>query len=119
MSLNWDLTGCKDHKALTTDAEWPITDALIFAAMFTDIGWELTEANAAEFYARIKVVERTSGALLNGGDGEDRFITTADVRRRIGMKVNVSPVARAKWLNRWVGGKMNDDVRIFNYEEES
>jgi hypothetical protein len=112
MALTWDVTGCADSSALVTRKRWPYTCALIWYTMFTDIGWEVTTDNAAEFYARIHVMEKLGGTSLNvpvrtpsgrlakrNGQPytEPYFITPADVASVIGLKVNVSPLGRSRW----------------------
>jgi len=111
MSLNWDLTKCKDLDSIETDKEWVITEALIWLTMGTGIG-DVSQKNAAEFYARIHLLEAIDGAWLGfrGEDGErvDRPITPKDVEKRIGMSTNVFPMeTRNKWLNR-IGKRVLD-----------
>lgn len=101
MGLSWDITKCADPDLLQSDRVWPVTNMLIWYTMFTDIGWEVTEANAPEFYARIRVMEKLDGPMLSGMDSDgnrvNRFITPDDVKSIIGLKVNVAPEPRLKW----------------------
>lgn len=64
MALNWKIDKCRDHEELTTDEEWPVTQALIFGTMSTGL-WEITEANWREFYRRTVLTERVLGATLS------------------------------------------------------
>jgi hypothetical protein len=101
MSLNWNVSKCKNHKALTNDDEWPITNALIWLSMSTGIH-EITEENIPEIYARIRTWEDIVGPMLHGKDTEtgkpvERYIEVADLVRRIGMHTNASRMTRAEW----------------------
>ena len=113
MSLNSDLSKVKDWKELNTPEEYPRTEVLIFYTMFTDIGWEITEENAPEFYARIKMMEKLDGTLLNGKDTETGEIkpvpiTPANVKRIIGLKVNVAPMTRLQWVKKLTKRRMEE-----------
>jgi hypothetical protein len=113
MSLSWDLTECDDYKALKTDKEWPVTDAIIWYAMFTDIGWKVTSSNVTDFYARIHVFEKLHGTLLSTSD-EPYFITPVDVRKRIGLKVNVSPKTKLQFLKHTALRAYNEALQEYN-----
>lgn len=94
MSLNFDLTKVAD--VFITDPQdstkmHPIANALIWATIAVDIG-EITEANAAEFYWRIRFNQLIyGGAELNFSTGDGLYLTEADVRNHIGLKTNVFP----------------------------
>jgi hypothetical protein len=101
MALHWNVTKCKNHKALTNEDEWPITNALIWGSMSTGIR-EITEENIPEIYARFRVWEGIVGAMLHGKDTEtgeivDRHIEVADLVKRIGLTTNASSMTRAEW----------------------
>jgi hypothetical protein len=97
MALHWDLTACADYEALTTEENYPLTEAMVFATMGTGIG-TITEANWPEFYARVHVAGYFD-------------VTPEQVRRYIGLKTNVFPVeSRAKWLKRVMGSRVDDAV---------
>jgi hypothetical protein len=116
MPLTWDITKCAEVKRLVrSKRERVITDALVWYAMFTDIGWRITEANAPEFYARIRFLERLGDPLVSvpartpsGRLAKKHahpytvpyYITPEDVARRVGMSINVSPEAQRKWAGR-------------------
>jgi len=76
----------------------PVTQALGFASMFIGIG-EITEANAPEFYARLRAYELISGSLLQGPEG-DRPLTPEDVQRHVGLRMNVSRESDAVFRKR-------------------
>jgi len=88
MSLNWDITNCNNWNDLKSDKEWGITNALIWGTMYVDMG-EITQENCVEFYARMKAIEVTFGAICSSPDG-DYFITIEDVKKRIGLTSNVA-----------------------------
>jgi hypothetical protein len=101
MALHWNVTKCKNHKALTNEDEWPITNALIWGSMSTGIP-EITEENIPEIYARFRVWENIVGAMLYGKDTEtgevtERYIEVADLVKRIGMYTNAARMTRAEW----------------------
>lgn len=98
MALTWDLTDIENYEELLVPYEGEdakegdktldgITNTLIWLSISTGIG-TITEKNWTEVYARVKFLER-DGALMNRG-GEPVYFTTADVRRRIGLKTNAS-----------------------------
>ena len=101
MALHWNVTKCKNHKALTNEDEWPITNALIWGSMSTGMP-EITEENISEIYARFRAWEGIVGAMLHGKDTEtgevtERYIEVADLVRRIGMYTNATRMTRAEW----------------------
>jgi hypothetical protein len=109
MALTWDLTGCEDCDSLkATDEEWAKTDAIIWYTMFTEIGWEITPENAADFYARIHVWE-----LLHSCKDADAFITPEDIRKRIGLRVNVAPKTKLQFLKRTVQFAYDDALKEY------
>ena len=123
MSLDWDVTKCKNSKALTSDEEWPVTQALIWLTMGTGIG-NISKTNAPEFYARIHLLEQLDGTWLQSigeeGTKTDRPITPEDVCKRIGMKTNVFPMeTRAKWLKRVSTRVFDKSIQEFILKEAS
>jgi hypothetical protein len=64
---------------------------------------EITEENLPEYYARIRTWESLKGAFLRHKNSEtkqteDRPITIADLRKRIGLWTNASSMTRTEWL---------------------
>lgn len=111
MSLNWEITNCKDWEKISMKEEngrdASITNALIWATMSIGLPG-ITEKNVSEFYWRAKVLEREDGAFVRHFDGKeahDVLLTRADIDRRIGLATNVSTEARRVWvarqLKRW------------------
>ena len=104
MALHWDITKCNEMLELQSDTEWPITNALIWLTMAVDMG-KITDTNIGEFYARTKVWEAVTGAMVTkiGDDKdtlEDYFLTFADIHKRIGLSTNVSNVTTTNWFKR-------------------
>lgn len=116
MSLNWNVEDVKDYetvcfyKATVADPNHGIevgdrcmngvTSALIWLSLATMIG-HIREDNAAEVYARIKLIEKLDGAMMRKG-GEDYFLTREDVQAHIGLSTNASfkDEPRSKFLKR-------------------
>lgn len=95
MSLNWDANDC-DPQALLDEQARMITQAIVFATMPVGIG-HITEKNHEEFFRRLTEVERLAGAYITDWDGErlvERLITLDDVRLRIGLRTNASPLTK-------------------------
>ena len=84
--------------------EWGITNALIWGTVAVDMG-QITNSNVGEFYARIKVWELVTGALVTRNNQEedtwnDYFLSFADIQKRIGLTTNVSVVSITNWFKR-------------------
>lgn len=105
MGLTWDITKAKDipreEDGSVTEEFYPILENLIWQTMFTDIGWEITEDNVKEFYARIHATQ-----LLDGYPKE-HMTKYEDVRKVIGLHVNVAPKTRLQWQKKVMGFSMN------------
>jgi len=102
----------------------PVTNALIWSTIAVDLPG-ITEANAGEFFARIRIWETLFGAWLVRAEvdgvrpeGAAAFITEDEVVAHIGLTCNVSPVSRAKWLKR-IDREMNDMVVRFDRKREA
>ena len=107
MALTIDYSGVVDNDFCVIPEDerdrsgrWmnPVTQALGFASMFIGIG-EITQENAPEFYARLRAYELISGTMLQGPEG-DRPLTPDDVRRHVGLKMNVSKESEATFRKR-------------------
>jgi len=102
MSLDWGIEECENWKELTTDEEWPTTNAIIWATMQVDLG-RITEKNVDEFYTRIQIAERIWGIYTYRKDEHGRrvsVITYEALRRRIGLNTNVSDKTRNQYKKR-------------------
>jgi len=116
MPLTWDITRCAETpETLNAGVDGTITEACIFLTMGVGIG-DWTEANAAEVYGRVHLMEAIYGAMvrLPNPDGTgltDRPITPEDVRRRIGLRTNVGKTeTRASFLKRHTASVVSDAV---------
>jgi len=139
VALHWDLTKVADEDVCWVEATQddpnhgivkgkkymsPVTNTLIWATIAVDMPG-ITEANAAEFFARVRVWESLFGAFLIRAEvdgkrpkGAAAFITESEVREHIGLSVNVSYVPRTKWLKR-ISREMDDMVVRFNRQTEA
>lgn len=90
MALTTDISNCVNWEELNTDANYPMTERIYFVTLVTDLG-AITESNFGEFYARVKVYEAITG---------DDYIKLEDVKRRIGLRTNVSNTTSAQFLKR-------------------
>jgi hypothetical protein len=102
MSLNWNITNCKNADAIKTDSEWYKTEHMIFATMAIDMH-EITESNVVEFYARLLMVGKIAeGNWYTAGIGWE-YATFEDVQKRIGLETNAySRNTFNQWLTRMV-----------------
>lgn len=137
MALTWSVKNVANHDEVTTwipseddpngrfkagDRLWnPVTEALVWASLSTGIG-TITEANAAEVYARIHLVEKLFGAMLIRAEvdgvrpsGEAAFITADEVISHIGLSTNASfkDETRPRFLKRQAGSFLDDGARRF------
>lgn len=117
MSLDFRLSDIEDYENvcwLDEDQMNPVTKALIFATMAVGLSG-ITEANAEEFFGRLRVVESTQGTYLVGA-APSRFITPEMVRQHIGLATNVSDESRSQWVKRVFvskGNVVDEYIRYF------
>lgn len=93
MSLDWDITDCKDSEGimLNQEVEGDITEQIIWSSLVIKLG-DITEKNWYEWYARYTIWNRIMCF--------DNDLEAKDFHRRIGMSTNVFPAeSRSKWLN--------------------
>lgn len=105
MALTWDATACVDTNAIgigddAPEREWHITETVIFATLLTGLGKEhrITEANHKEIFERMSALEHALDNPIRYREGEQvetRWLTLADIQRRIGLRTNASSVTRA------------------------
>lgn len=120
MSLNWDVRNIRAMDKLHSDdknAGWLITDALIWAGLFTGIG-TITEENWRQVYIRTRAAHTVLGLCayrtVNGNSVKEQPITPGMVRRRIGLRTNVSPKTDTqfkKWLGETAFNQAKDGAR--------
>lgn len=143
MALTWSVEKVEDYETVCKivaayddpsrdvkvgDTIWnPVTEALIWASLSTGIG-TITEANAAEVFGRIRLIEQLFGPLLIRAEvdgvrpeGEKAFITVDEVRSHIGLSTNASfkDEIRSKWLKRQAGYFVDAEVRRYNRNLEA
>lgn len=127
MSLNWNVEQIENYESVCWVGEGddrhmnPVTHALIFATLSVGLG-SITDSNAAEFYARLNIVEKLQGPFVVMG-GEGVSITPQEVKAHIGLTCNVGNETRAQWARRLFVGRSkgysdvsitSDNVRIYN-----
>jgi len=114
-TVDWPADGTKKGDKLLN----PVTSALIWHSLNTGIG-RIKDANAAEVYARIKLVEDLYGPSLRSGDGKPRPITKEDIVQHIGLSTNASftDESRASFLKRHVTRKLDETKREFERHVE-
>jgi hypothetical protein len=120
MGLNWNATQVKDARAIgigipegeQTIADklaWAKTEHIIFASMVTGLGknWFIGEADVDKLYDRLSAYEHAIDSpvmfteLPDGPNYPERaqtrkhWLTVADIRARVGLRVNVAPVTDA------------------------
>ena len=99
MSLNWDLSKCKDVDKIKGDGlPWVITECLIWYTMAVDLG-SITEDNIDEFCTRMYITDNASTPMMYDGK-EHRSITYAEVKDRIGLSTNVCHRTKAQFSKR-------------------
>jgi hypothetical protein len=101
MTINIDVSKVKDWQEIwgTDDTEHQITVSAMWCATWIGMSG-ITEENWEEFYRRVNawfLVDGTNGMVVNDGSefGKKIPLTPADIHRRIGMRVNVTPVTKA------------------------
>lgn len=105
MSLDWDITNCKNMEALQEEenGEWAITNALIWTTMHVDMG-SITAKNAVQFYARTKVVELFTPLVSKfnneTNESEKYPLSFEDITKRIGLSTNVYTEPITKWFKK-------------------
>ena len=94
MTLSYDFTRVKDYDSICLDSEGKLhalTYALIISTQSIGMS-EITHENAPEFYARLRVLERISGTIL-----DDEIIKPVDVNTHVRLKTNAVDVPYSKW----------------------
>ena len=107
MGPDWSWPGQDDRSSVVR--MHPRTHTLIFSCMSLGMG-EITEVNWEEFYARLHVLERVHGSLLMQ-DGLPVYFTPDDVRRHIGLRVNVAEEKRPSFERRIMRGLREEAIR--------
>lgn len=124
MSLNWEVSKIKDYETVCMEDDpeeggrklTVVTWSLVVATMSVGMG-RITEENAAQFYARLAIIEKLHGPFMqrvepdgNGGHKvTPRFFTPEEVWAHVGLWTNVFPMETdAKWRKRQVESAERD-----------
>lgn len=98
------------------------TKSMIFGSMAVCIG-NITEANAKEWYARWKILEKYDNLSLTTSfvDGEwiDNYLTPQIVQKHIGLSTNVNYVKSSEWATRIVKQYVRNKIDITVQEVKS
>jgi hypothetical protein len=109
MALNYDLSNIKYYKRLykkTPEGKFKMDDVfhtLILSTMPVGMS-SITEENYEKFYARLHLLETIHGSFFyqrKRGKLVARNITKDQVKRMIGLKVNVSELTANKFMKRF------------------
>jgi len=98
MALTWDVTNVTNSEEITEGNEWGITETTIWMTMMLGLSG-ITEANVDEFVARSALCQAIDGPLLSM-NGKSVYVTEEMIRRRVGLRTNVTEEKRAAWLKR-------------------
>lgn len=98
MSLTWEVTNVTNYEEITEGNEWGITETTIWMTMLLGLSG-ITEANVDEFVARSALYQAIDGPLLRM-NGKSVYVTEEMIRRRVGLRTNVTEEKRAAWLKR-------------------
>lgn len=94
MALHFDARNVEGFKDIPSG----LKDAVIMGTMCVDMG-SITEKNVTEFTARAMMHQMIYGAWMGTVDGA-YYVTEEDIRRFIGLSVNVSTTTPAAWSKR-------------------
>lgn len=106
MALNYDLNKIADFESLYDGDDEngyrlePMFESIILLSMRTGIG-SITEDNAADVYARLKLIEPHNGfvsAIDEDGNRVPMYLEPEHVQRLIGLTTNVSKKTEAQFL---------------------
>lgn len=109
MPLNYDLREINQYKRLFRKAEngnsqmKSIPQTIILATMHVGMR-EITEENYEKFYTRLHLLETVHGTFFwerKRGRMIPKYITKDEVKRMIGLKVNVSNLTAGQFLKRF------------------
>lgn len=135
MSLNWSVENVEDYETVCKivmseddpngryvagDKLWnPVTESLVWLSISTGIN-AITEENAAEVYARVRMIEQVNGPMLIRAEvdgkrptGAAAFITPEEVRAHVGLSTNASPKTRARFLKSF---EVDLDAQVRHFE---
>tara|TARA_Y100000817_G_scaffold299455_1_gene277575 strand:- start:695 stop:1009 length:315 start_codon:yes stop_codon:yes gene_type:complete len=93
MSLNWDISKCKNWQRLMREDEYPVTEGLIHWMMVAGFR-SITEKNWGKVFARLEMMSK------------DNF-TVDEVYDRIGLSTNCNELTDAQWAKQQITTKIN------------
>jgi len=102
MPLNYDLSKINNYEELLKESKEMMQpyNTIVLSTMIVGLG-EITEKNYNKFYNRLNTCERLNGAFLWDSDTKTpMYIQEEDVKRMIGLKVNVGNDTKAKFISR-------------------
>lgn len=109
MSLNYDLREIKQYKRLFEKTEngnskmKAVPQTIILSTMSVGMG-KITEKNYEKFYNRLHLLETVHGTFFwerKRGRAIPKYITKDEVKRMIGLKVNVMDLTPGQFLKRF------------------
>lgn len=121
MALHWNTEDVKDWSEINDGFEWQVTEAIIWATMLIGMN-EITEANADEFFVRLRMSEALAGSPFyktdEDGDRVDVHWQPEMVTRRIGLRTNAESLTKAKFHGRLTRRLREDAERIAKRAEK-
>lgn len=128
MSLDINWTGVKDsHELFEKDEDGndqfkPLSHTIFMMCMNIGVDWGIREENVDEVIARFWTYQKVFGPLLcrfdENGKKEGVYITPDDIRRHIGLKLNVAHIKDRTWYANLVRGlKADVNQEIKRYDE--
>lgn len=92
----------------------PVTNAIVWASIQVCLGG-ITEANAEQWFARLRLIETLFGPMLIRGSTHvgPPEISADEVRAHIGLTVNVTPESDTKWRNRQFKYAMDAHLSVY------
>ena len=110
MSLDWDITKCKDAALIKSEEHWDTTVAIIFETMAVGIN-QITQDTVKEFKLRSDFWHHLKY--------DPPLLSTDDIKLRIGLRTNVSTETRNKFIKRHTDAWFRDHSRYFDNIESA
>lgn len=118
MSLNWTILQDPTVQTERLEVYGEQAGSMIYtiSGLMLNVGiQQITEANAGEFFARIKLHEALHGAARIGAAGPV-FTTADDVRLHIGLRTNVSNLTRRGFLTKHIEHQLDRSVNKYRIQ---
>jgi hypothetical protein len=103
MSLNWDASKCAEKEFILSEHPdgYRVTECIIFSLMDVGMRAIADEADAEKFVQRTAEIAQARGGTMmqqmRDGQIEDRAYTLEEVRKRIGLATNVTPMTERQF----------------------